>query len=303
MRLIAKRKKGNQAKNITPKILAAFIILAVFFGFFKISQKFWNGKDKFAVVYNTSEGDAAVTVLDPQLGDVTTLLIPGDTQVEIARNYGTIRLKNVWKLGLNEKIGGALLAETVTQNFSFPTFLWGDTSPNALANGKFGGLISFVFSPGKTNIRFGDRLSAAFFSIGISDQNREIIDLGKSQFLTKIRLSDGEMGYILTGPVSQRLTAYFSDIESPEGYISIGINDATGIPGVAENVGRVLEVLGGKVVAVNKKVQPLPTDCEVAGKNPQMLAKIVNLFGCKTTKTTSGLTIELTIGSQFAKRY
>jgi len=301
--IIEKRKNSGKFTKVFFKFLLAPLLILILLLFFKMSETYWNGKDKFAVSYKTASNDVAVTVLDPTLGETTTIIIPGDTQVEVAGNYGTLRIKNVWQLGINEKLGGHLLADTITQNFMFPVFLWSDTSAESLGKGSLGGLIRFVFSPGSGNIGFGDRVMASVFAFKLNNSESTEINLAKSQFLSKVRLNDGEVGYVLSAPISQRLTSYFSDSSMADGGTSIEITDATGSPGVAENVGQVLEVMGGKVVSINKKVTAEPSDCNVYGKNTIAVKKAANLFHCKIIKKTTGLGVSIELGSNFAKRY
>jgi hypothetical protein len=181
---IARRKKVRFA-GIFIKAMVFLVLILAFFLFLKFSSRYWNGNDKFAVAYPTTGGDAAVTILDPKLNEVTTFTIPGDTQVDVAKSYGTLRIKNVWQLGKNEKMGGELLAETITQNFLFPIHLWADSGAASLGEGSLPGIFKFVFSPSSTNIAFGDRLFSGVFALKVGERGRNGIDLGKSQFLTR----------------------------------------------------------------------------------------------------------------------
>ncbi len=284
------RKLGLVFKVIMPLAVIAILVLL-----FKVDSKYWNGRDKVAFAFKDPNGNIGVTVLDPELTEETTLVIPGDTEVNVARGYGVLRIKNVWQLGVNEKLNGMLLAQTVTQNFHFPTTLW---SEKGLTN-----LREFVFSPGKTNISFADRLSIATFSLKVKSIDESVIDLGKNQFLKKQNLADGLPGYTVNGPVSGRLTVYFSDNNFGDKNLKFGILDATNRPGVAEGVGAVLEVLGGKVVSIDRQDKADSLDCEVRGQNTDAVKKISILFSCNKTSGQSNFDLEIRIGSGFAKRH
>jgi hypothetical protein len=296
-----KNKKRKKNFNFLKFLIPAGIIAALFL-FVKLNTHVWDSKDKVSVVFKGENGDVGVTVLDPVLSEVTTLVIPADTQVDVARSYGTLRIKNVWQLGLNEKIGGRLLAETVTQNFLFPVFLWDETSPG-FDKGSVAGVLHFIFFPGQTNISFGDRVRMGIFTLGVQDLGRSVIDLGKSQFLSKRILADGQPGYELTGPVSQRLTVYFSDNEIGNQNIKVNITDATGAPGVSEKMGEILQVIGGKVVSIDRKTTSDSTDCVISGESPPAVKKIANLFSCKVASTKTAFDVDIKIGSAFAKRF
>src|SRR3990172_2780880 len=203
----ARRQKRFATKKRRFVLRGAFLlifglVLAFAYFFIYFNTRYWNGSDKLSFVFPRANGDIGVTVLDPKLGEKTTLIIPGDTEVDVARNYWTLRLKNVWQLGINEKLDGALLSGTVTKSFLFPVFLW--------TNEDGGSLSRFIFSR-KTNIPLGDRLAAGLFMLNIQAIDKTEIDLGKSQFLRKEVLNDGRPGYRISGHLGNRLTVYFSD--------------------------------------------------------------------------------------------
>jgi hypothetical protein len=159
----AARKTNSERKNNFSfvKFFIPLLVILFVYLFLQIMSTVWNGRDKVSIVYVEENGDVGVTVLDPKLSEITTLVIPADTQVDVARNYGTFRIKNVWQLGVNEKYKGSLLADTVTQNFLFPVFLW-DERPPHLEKGSVGSTLKFIFLPGQTNISFADRVYIGF---------------------------------------------------------------------------------------------------------------------------------------------
>jgi hypothetical protein len=292
---IEKNKRRGRIIGLLVKVFIPLILILSVFLYLKLSTRYWNGHDKFAFVFQNSEGVTGVTILDPVLGEETTLIIPGDTEVNVARGYGTLRIKNVWQLGVNEKLGGTLLAGTLTNSFLFPTNLWSDTD--------LSDVWKFVFAAKSTNISFGDRLSAGMFALRVSGTDKTQIDLVKNQFLKKQTLTDGKPGFVLSGMVNSRLTVYFSDNNFASKNLKFSLTDATGSYGVADGVGRVLEVLGGKVVAVDKKPIEASLDCEVFGQNPDAVKKVSALFSCKKISGKSNFDLEMRIGTKFAKRF
>lgn len=244
--------------------------------------KNWDGKNKISVAEVTQSGDISLKVYDPLLNEITTLIIPGETEVSVSRNLGTFRLKNVWQLGINEKVGGKLLTDTIIKNFHFPIYLWRGSN-------------------GISNIPFGDRLMIWLFEKKTKNLQRTEIDLGRAQFLRKTKISDGEVGYRIPNSISDRLIIYFSDNEMVADPPKIYIKDATGAFGVAENIGRTLEVMGGKVFTIEKTAAQ-QLDCEVRGAFAQKIAKIWNCSIGDGTKLNN-FNLELTLGSNFAKRF
>lgn len=284
-----RQKRLEKAKKVKLFPFFKIALFAVPFAlallFLIFSTKYWNGKDKMSVVSPRNDGDVEVKIYDPKLSEVTTLVIPGTTEVNVSQNLGAFPIKNVWKLGVDQKIGGSLLSQTVTKNFSFPVFLW--------KNGRL------------SNIPIGDRLRLYFFEMGIGSLGKTEINLGKSQFLKAGKLTDGTKGYKITGDISERLTVYFSDNDWQDRGIKIYIKDATGTSGVSDSFGRVLEVMGGKVVTVDKVDKDGGLDCTVSGKDRKVIAKITRLFGCRVGKnpTQGSFDLEITLGEIFATRY
>jgi hypothetical protein len=289
MKSARRQKRLEKAKKfrLFPffKLVLFAVPFALVFLFLFLSTKYWNGKDKISVVSPRDGGDVEVKVYDPKLNEVTTLVIPGTTEVVVSQNLGTFPIKNVWKLGTDQKLGGVLLSQTVTRNFSFPVFLW--------KNRRL------------SDIPVGDRLRLYFFEMGVGSLGKTEINLGKSQYLKAGKLTDGSKGYIITGDISERLTAYFSDNDWGERGIKIYIKDATGTSGISDSFGRVLQVMGGKVVTVDKVDKDISLDCSVSGKDKKVSLKIAELFGCKVGEKISGgsMDLEVNLGGAFAKRF
>jgi hypothetical protein len=278
-------KSRNKSKLNLLKFLIPVVILLIGFLYLKLNTRYWNGLDKLSIVSQNDDGSVSVKIHDPVLGEVTTLVVPGDTEVAVSENLGTLRLKNVWQLGINEKIGGKLLTQTVTKNFLFPSFLF---------NG-----------PGNTNVPVGDRLLIWIFEQRTKNLQRTEIDLAEAQFFKKQKLSDGETGYRLSGGVSERLIAYFSDNDWQKKEVKIYIKDATGAVGVADTFGRVLEVMGGKVVTIEKMDKDQSLDCKVIGKDKKVIAKIIQIFGCRGegSPRANGFDLEISLGEKFAQKF
>lgn len=283
-------------------IAVALGIFFLAFAYIRINTKYWNGKDKVAFAFQSTFGDVGVTVVDPELGELTTLIIPGDTEVEVAESYGALRIKNVWQLSQNEKLKGRLLPETIMQNFLFPLHLWLGGVQETLDKGKIDSILRFVFTPGSTNIPFGDRLDIGLFALRAQSLGKTNINLAESQFLRKQLLNDGIPGYKLNGAPSERLTIYFSDNQMSKTSPKVYIIDETGEFGVADTFGKIVEVMGGKVVSVDKRAQA-DSDCEIKGLDKVIVKKVAAPFSCKEVSGKSDFDLEVKLGKSFAKRF
>lgn len=274
----------------------ALVLVGALLLFF-LTGKYWNGRDKLDLVVPTSSGDVLIVSFDPSLDKITTLRIPGETQVEVSRNLGIWRIKNVWQLGKQEKIGSKLLSETVVKNFSLPVYLWYKNSNLEPENSCWRLL-------GETNLGWKDRLKLTSFCFRVPEVDRNYLDLGKTQVLKKARLTDGEEGFLITQKNIDSLAIYFSETLILQKGTKIALKDYTGQPLISEKVGQTLQILGGKVVVVGKENKDENLDCEVWGKEKKVVAKIARIYSCSSHLDSSlGFDVEFRFGQKFAERF
>ena len=298
---IANFNKKGKKKSVVR--LIALALVAVFILYLTLTTKYWNSKEKLSMAVVSPDGGVVVSVLDPQNGEITNISIPKNTQVEASRELGTWKIKSIWALGVNEKLGGRLLKDTVLKNFKFPVSVWADKGAFGFASGDTLGTLKAVFFPYDTNLKMGDRLRIGFFSLGMGNSKRTDVDLTKSGYLKKTKLTDGEEGYVLSGKIPKDLLVVFSDSEISRLGLKVNIKDASGDPSVAQEVAEVIEVMGAKVAAVTKEPK-ISSDCRIWGSN--FFAKDVSkLLSCKLEKERPGgrFDLELEIGEGFAARF
>lgn len=307
----ARRKKleriklGRNRRHFRiPLIVWPVVLLVLAILFVNIFVKFWNGKDKLILAINSPNGDIVVSTFDPNLGEVTNITIPGSTQVNVSRQLGTWKLRSVWALGQNEKIAGKLLAETVTKNFKFPTAAWADSPAVAFGQQSLGPMFKAVFGPYKTNLRIGDRVKLALFSLGVKNTNRVDINLADTLILQKAKLIDGENGYLVESSQPDNIMVIFSDSRISSGNYTVNIKNASTNDSLPESVGAVLQVLGAKIASVVED-KTAPVDCEISGKDARFIRKVAEIYSCKASfKAPEGsFDMELRLGEKFAKRY
>jgi hypothetical protein len=87
------------------------------------------------------------------------------------------------------------------------------------------------------------------------------------------------------------------------GNLRMNIVDATGESGISEKVGEILQIVGGKVVSVDKKIQAEDIDCIVSGANSKIVSKVSQLFSCKEDHEKTNFDLRIQMGSKFAKRF
>jgi hypothetical protein len=304
-RILERIKRGGEKKpRFNPKkLLAAVLLMVGFFVFIKTQTRVWNGEDKVSVAVFDKDR-VVVATFDPGAQEITSIIIPGETQVDSARELGTFRIKNIWRLGENEKIGGVLLSETVTKNFKFPTGSWADAPALAYSTGETAKALGIVFKSFSTNLGIGDKLAMALFSLRVKNTNRVEIDLAKTGYLKEAKLLDGESGYLVSGKPPQELAAIFADPQIARGSIRIEIINETGEASDPEAVAQILEVIGGKVSSLVKgDIQDY--DCTVLGANRSDIKKIAKVLGCnREDKAPEGnFDLEVRLGKRFAERF
>jgi len=293
-------KKGKKRSVFRLLALGA---VALFVLYLALTTKYWSSQEKLSMAVASPDGGIVVSVLDPQNGEITNIMVPKNTQVEASRELGTWKIKSIWALGVNEKLGGRLLKDTVLKNFKFPVSVWADKGAFGFASGDTLGVLKAMFFPYDTNLRMGDRLRIGIFSLGLANSKRTDVDLTKSGYLKKTKLTDGEEGYVLSGKIPKDLLVVFSDPEISRLGLKVNIKDASADPSVAQEVAEVIEVMGAKVAAVTKEPKT-SSDCRIWGSG--FFAKdVARLLSCKLEKERpqGRFDLELEIGEGFAARF
>jgi hypothetical protein len=282
-------------------VLGIFLLLTLFIS---LQTKFWDGETKVVSAISQKDGDVLVSVFDPEAESITNIVIPGSTQLSVARNLGTFRLKSIWQLGANEKVGGRLLAETITKNFHFPVTNWGDGNLAGISQTSFPAIIKGIFTPAKTNLKIGDRLKMGLFSLGVKNPKRININLKEGNTLRKTKLIDGEEGYLLIEANLRSFYPIFSENVISRQNLRVQIIDHTGSGGIADQVGQTLEVLGVKVASLEREEKD-EEDCSFRTEDEILAKKVSAIFSCRKEKEKVEGNFDLTIrlGSEFARRY
>lgn len=293
------RRLKRQQPKLTPLALPMLVICIVLgiWLFFRASKL--TKANRLALVVPTANG-VEVTNFDFELGEVTTLELPAEAQVEVARGLGTWKLGSVWQLGVNEQLDGLLLAETMSRYYHLPVYVWADSPAAAYASGV--GLPSAVFTKYKTNLTLADRIRLAVFSAGVKNTKRKTINLVERAYLVPKTLTDGQKGYVKTGEFSVGLTSIFTDADLASKNYKLRVVDMSG-QGLGQEVGALAEVVGVKVGAIDR-VDALDADCSVVSAD-SAAQELAAVFGCKfsQSKPEGSFEVEMVLGSQFAKRY
>ena len=300
------RERRVVKKSVKPRFIKLCIGFLILMGsLWFLYSSIWRGADaKISLVISSTESDVRVVTFDPSLNEVTNILIPGDTQVNVARGLGSWKIKSVWQLGVNEGLDGQLLKETIIKNFHFPITSWAGDSASGFIGGGTSGLVKALVLPYKTNLKLSERLKIAQIYLKAKNTRRVDIDLSQTQTLTKSRLTDGSVGFILTGQISEKLIVAFSDKNMSKEGANLIIRDLSGSSNSLNEISSTLEVLGAKVAAsLSEESQDI--DCIVFAHKKQYAVGLAKVLSCSVSEEppTGSFDIELVLGSAFARRF
>ena len=285
-------------------VLAALIMIIAFVLLYLFNRpSLWDKEGKLSLVVG-GVGDVSVYVFNPSSEEITKIVIPQNTQVEVSRELGTWKTGSLWQLGVNEKLGGVVLAETLIKNFHLPINAWASDQANSYYEGELVGITKATVMTTRTNLSVIDRIRLALFSAGIKNFKKETINLENIGILEKTNLEDGSEGFIITRELPQKVKAHFSDeLISGEG-LRVVIYDHTGNREGYKQVGGVLETLGAKVASVIRKDEQ-DFDCVVSANDDHALNLVSGVFACdiEDGQVNGSFDIEIKIGRVFSDRY
>lgn len=269
------RKRKRERTGFTKWLIFGVILLTVGLLVYLFRPKYFGSTGKLAVVKSIAD-DVCISLYDRSNNSQTDIIIPGNTQVLAAYNLGTWKLTSLWKLGTDEKIGGKLIAKTLSMNFGFPVFSWWAS-----------------LSP-------GDRLRLKLFSL-INKGGKETILLTETGSLKKTVFTDGEKGYEVSSDIPERISSLFSDEDEFGSFLKAKIIDSSGSYGTAGKVGRIIETMGIKVASVSKDLG-FKAGCKVMGKEKKLIEKVALILDCGEKEIVKdGFDLEIYLGDKFTQ--
>lgn len=303
-----RRKRYKKIKlpgNYKKFIFFFFIIITLLFAaFFVMRTNKWNGKDKFSLVINNSDNSLSIVVFDPSLEEMYVLGVPGNTEIEVAGDYGLWKVKSLWLLDKQEGLHGQLIVRSITMAMKIPVYSWADEQAHGLVNPGLRPTIRALFANYKSDLSFADKLRLVMFSSKVKNTKKINIDLSQTSFLEKKTLSDGEEGYKIAEFPPQRISAIFSEPELAGGIVRVSIKDSTGKQNLAKNVGGVIEVLGGKISSI-ENLEGFDGFCILKSKDEKKLSLLLRVFDCEeySISPDQSFDIEITLGKKFISEY
>lgn len=236
----------------------------------------------FTLAETLPSGDLVVTYIDLQNKESLNIIIPKDTEVNLARQRGILRASSIKKIIDSENIDRQIIADTVTKTFRFPVDYW-----------KSGILTDMPFF-----LRM--RLKLAELS-GLSVIE---LQLDETSYLISTKLPDGEEGYRVRDTMPLSLQSVFADPSFAGERLAVNIVNKTGKGSYNLNtVIKVLDVLGMKVAPIQDEEEE-EMSCIVISQHESALKRVASVFNCESElKEPSAFDIEIIFGRDFYERF
>jgi hypothetical protein len=273
---IKPKKEKSKSKF---KIFVIFVFLILFFlviGIWVLGLgSIWDNKSKLPILSKVGE-DISVEILDPVNLTISTLIIPGTTEVEAANQLGTWKLKNIEKLGIDKNLSSDFLKNTVIKSLKFPVI-------------------------DNNSLSFIDKIKIKLFTFSVVNTSKSTLNLKDTNYLLRSPLADGTLGYKVNNDMPGNIESFFSENFSN---LNTLINNQTGVNSEGVMVGKVLEVMGINVASIeNQEIQNF--NCKVIGKNQSVVYKISLIFNCEVLlkDPSNNFDIEVDLGKNFKSRF
>ncbi|MCX7928303.1 MAG: hypothetical protein N2558_01290 [Patescibacteria group bacterium] len=211
----------------------------------------WDGKSKLSYVVYKENEHIQVVVFDPYYKELTNIVIPQDTFVNLARGLGKTKIKNVYNIGINEGLGGQLISETVTLSLALPVYHYVYGRSLKFEIGSFIENLKFVFFHLDSSFSFAEKVNFALQTIFSKDIKQTTINLDQTSFLRRAILVDGSEGYIKTPFMPQLVQSLFNVSDE---VFTVSIMNYVGSTVDLDEIKDTFASLGGKVILA-KEIQ------------------------------------------------
>lgn len=265
-----------------------------------------------------------LTVVTWEVADAshyTILIIPGGLQIEATHGMGWYAVDALWKLDDMDHRHGDLLTSSIEDACGFPMTWYmkptqnisvGDTKEQILQS-----VINTTSLPSLLSAAFGKQTNMTVFGAvrvwrrlqNLAPDTVTVVDFRTTPMYSDVTLPDGS--------VVQRFDAMrydaligdaLEDMHIRQDALRVALYNTTQKPGIAQQLARTIDHMGGFVVSVTNDTPELNTTCEIRGSSPilrtetaKMLAKN---YQCSIKEgDTERADIEMRLGDGFVKRY
>lgn len=279
-----RRKPKVKASSVSRKRVILIVAIGVLFAIlFFLFRFIWErSPDYFTIASVDTAGDIKVEYIDTKGQQIYSVVVPKDTEVNLAMQRGVLRAHSIEKLLSSENLPGQFLSDTVMKTFHFPVDYWKSGMSSDLP---------FV-------------LALKLKLMRIRGASIENIDLSNTSYLIPEKLTDGEDGYKVRETMPLLLQSIFADPAFSKDYTAVQIVNRTGEHQYyLHDFIKVLEVMGVKVAPIVEGEKEA-IDCVVKSLNTKALEKIAGIFNCEEIHTeSSAFDLEIIVGEKFYERF
>ncbi len=247
---------------------AGLFFLLAFLSFIIVKQfrkRLWDDKNNFNFAVLTEKGEMFVISCHPRQDKVNLIYLSPQAYVPLAKGFGDYPVSSIWSLGELEKFGGGELVKLSAQHLlGVPIQGWGrieNTQINKYSNKQIlkngmskRGLIRLIVRlafGGETNLSRLD-LARMFWKIAFLDNSKiDFYFLDETRASEEVILPDGSKAFRIQKDFLDRLTGeVFKDELFLEEGIIFGVVNITDYSGLANQVARLIDNIGGEVVVI-----------------------------------------------------
>ncbi len=262
-------------------------------------------KDPISVLTRLENGDVAILVYNPKDRSLNTFVIDKNTQVDLSRNLGKIRLKGVWQLSQNEGLDGVLLLETIVKNFKLPISFWADEDLLDLVKSNPLKSVKSLIIPLESNLNLSQRIKLLQLGLFLPTAKNNIIYLKDTSYLSESVLDDGENGYLISDKAPNFITILFVNPEFSKKPSNFAIINKSGNFQIESFIAEIFEVYGAKLVSVNRENGKGNEDCTFYLNDKSRYEPFIDIYGCSIKKNDAYKSIDMVmeIGDKFVERF
>lgn len=264
-------RRKNKSWKLNLKFLFLFVAVIFLLSLiFKTGQviknSIFDGTTRITLVLGSKKekADLLVFSLEPKAKTIKTLIIPANLDVQVAKNFGTYLIGNVYPLGNLSPTsggGGELLRETVQEFIGAPVDGW------MIANSKLDGgevkvLVESSFwegvKGGETNLTLLDFIRIWYEVRQIKIDKIEAIDLKQLNIFKKTYLLDKTEVYQADpATIDQVLGTLFHNPQVLAERKTVEIINGTGKTGFGNKLARIINNMGAQVLFVRTSDEPI----------------------------------------------
>lgn len=268
-------------------------------------QSQWDGKRTFYLVVQTGE-TSWLAKLDKQQEEVYVGQIPGNTLFRTAGGFGEYQAKHLYRLGEQEGVGGAeLIRQSAVATFGLPVQAVIRFSAEAKTLHLPAILAKSLLGFGETNLTRWDRLRLWLLVAGLRQDRLEQFSFIQVPGVSEKQRPDGVTVFTLDQDRLDRwLAQRFTSTELVNDPSTWEVINASGQPGLAAQVGRLLRNTGLQVVQVSEGEIPqeaIFTEANIDPSAVEWFSDFLNLPIVTKRPEGSRSDIVVGVGEEFAR--